>query len=340
MKHLLRFAALALAVLVLGRPAEAKTIKIKLATLAPDGSVWNELLKDLAQEWEDASGGKVRLRIYPGGVAGDEPVVMKKMAINNYHAALISSQGLSSIDQSTRVFTIPRMLRTNEELDQALQALAPGMERELAEKGYIVLFWADAGWVKFFVPTPDASIEAVRKCKLFSWAGDSEGLQLWQSAGFNVVPLPATELITALKTNLVNAFDTMPSYALMSQAYRHAGYMIDMKWAPLPGALIITKKAWEQIPEELRPVLKEIAAKYAERFRTETRKQEADAVTAMTERGLTVIKPTPEQLAEWDRKVKEVYPDIRGFYVSEEVFDRFVEVVKGIQANEADSGSR
>jgi TRAP-type C4-dicarboxylate transport system substrate-binding protein len=340
MRTLLRIAVMALTILIMGQPAQAKKVKIKLATLAPDGSTWNELLKDLARDWEAASDGQVKLHIYPGGVAGDEPVVMKKMAINNYNAALISSHGLSSINKATRVFTIPRMLRTNEELDKALHALAPELEKELADKGYIVLFWADAGWVKFFVPTPDASIESVRKCKLFSWAGDSEGLELWRSAGFNVVPLPSTELITALKTNLVDAFDTMPYYALMSQSYRHTNYMIDMKWAPLPGALVITKASWDKIPADLQPKLKEIAAGYAERFRSETRKMNEDAVAAMTERGLKVIEPTEAELAQWDREAKDAYPEIRGFYVSKEVFDRFAEVVKGIRESKSAEGSR
>jgi TRAP-type C4-dicarboxylate transport system substrate-binding protein len=318
-------------ILLLAHPAEAKSIRIKLATLAPDGSPWHELLKDLKVRWNQASDGLVDLRIYPGGVAGDEPVVMKKLAINNYHAALISSHGLGSISKSTRVFTIPRMLRSNEELDRALEILSPALEAELEEKGYIVLFWADAGWVRFFVPSPDPSIDSIRRLKLFSWAGDAEGLELWRSAGFNVVPLPATELITGLQTNLINAFDTMPYYALASQAYRHTRYMIDLNWAPLPGALVITKDTWEKIPEELRPVLKAEAAEFADRFRAETRRMDEEALQAMTERGLEIVTPTGEIRAEWDREAEAVYPKVRGFFVPEETFDRFADAVRRIR---------
>ena len=313
------------------REASAKKIKIKLATMAPDGSPWHELLKDLAVKWEQASGGQVDLRVYAGGVAGDEPVVMKKMGINNYHAALITSHGLSSINNDTRVFTIPRMLKSNEELYRAMEALTPDLEAELAKKGYVVLAWADAGWVKFFVPTPDASIDAIRKHKLFVWAGDSEGLELWKDAGFNVVPLPGTELLTGLQTNLVNAFDTMPYYALAQQAYRHADYMIDMKWAPLPGALVITKATWDKIPEDLKPALRAEADKFAARFREETQKMDEEAVIAMKERGVEIITPTPEQLAEWDAEVAEAYPKLRGFFVSEEIFDRYQKVIEQIR---------
>jgi TRAP-type C4-dicarboxylate transport system substrate-binding protein len=309
-------------------PVRAEVVKIKLATLAPEGSSWHELLKDLQADWTKASGGRVELRVFAGGVAGDEPVVMKKMGINNYQAALISSHGLGTIDKSTRVFTVPRMLRTNEELDHALEVMAPELERRLDEKGYVVLFWADAGWIKFFTQSSDASVEGVKKHKLFSWAGDAEGLELWRKAGFNVVPLPATELLTSLQTKMVNAFDSMPYYALASQAYRHTGYMIDMNWAPLPGALVMTKTAWSKIPADLQPVLKEISAKYAERFRTETRRMDAEAVTAMKERGLKVIVPTPEVVAEWDKASENAYPDFRGYYVTEQDFDWLYGIVK------------
>jgi TRAP-type C4-dicarboxylate transport system substrate-binding protein len=331
MKTTLRILVLALVASLLTTTAEAKKLKIKLATMAPDGSTWHELLKDLQARWDEISDGQIQLRIYAGGVAGDEPVVMKKMGINNYHAALISSHGLSSIDRSTRVFTIPRMLRTEEELDRTLEIMAPELERRLAEKGYVVLFWGGAGWIKFFVPNSDASIEAVRKHKLFSWAGDSEGLELWKMAGFNVIPLPGTELRTSLQTKLVTAFDTMPSIALSSQAFRHTDYMIDMKWAPLPGALIVTKATWDKVPEDMKPALVAEAKKFAARFRDETRRLDNDAIEAMEKRGLTVITPTPEQVAEWDTRVLEAYPDIRGFYVSEEDFDWFESVVKQVR---------
>lgn len=312
--------------------AAVESVKIKLATLAPEGSAWHELLKDLAAEWSQASGGRVELRIFPGGVAGDEPVVMKKMGINNYQAALISSHGLSTIDKSLRAFTVPRLIRTNEELAKAMDTMAPELEKRLEAKGYQVLFWADAGWVKFFTTTPDPTIEGVKKHRLFSWAGDEEGLELWKKAGFNVVPLPATELVTSLQTKMVNAFDVVPYYAVATQAYKHTPYMIDMNWAPLPGALIITKASWDKIPDDLKPVLKTVSAKYTARFRAETRKMEADAVEAMKARGLHVVTPQPEVQAEWDRGIENAYSDIRGHYVSAQDFDWLASVLKQIRS--------
>jgi TRAP-type C4-dicarboxylate transport system substrate-binding protein len=135
------------------------------------------------------------------------------------------------------------MLRTDSELEEAMDMMAPELERRLEAKGYEVLFWAQGGWVKFFVPTQDPTIDCVKKSRLFSWAGDSKGLEIWRRAGFNVVPLPITELLTSLQTNRINAFDTVPYHAVATQAFKHVPYMIDMNWTPLPGALIMTKTA-------------------------------------------------------------------------------------------------
>lgn len=308
-------------------PALAKPVNVKLATLAPDGSSWHELLKDLSAEWEAVSDGRVRLRVFAGGVAGDEPAVIKKIGINNYQAALITSHGLSSISRVTRVFTVPFMLRSDAEVAHAMETMAAEMDAELLERGYVVLSWAYAGWVNFFVPKPETSVDAVRKLKLFTWAGDPDTAELWEAAGFKVVPLPATDLLSGLKTNLIDAFDTTPVYALTSQAYRQTPYMIDLKWAPLTGALIINRETWEAVPAELRPRLLEASRGFGDKLIAETRRMEADAITAMKERGLTVLAPPDADRDEWLRLTLEAYPKIRGKYVDEASFDRIQQIV-------------
>jgi TRAP-type C4-dicarboxylate transport system substrate-binding protein len=326
-----RLVGAGLVVALAAGPAQAKKVTVKLATLAPDGSQWHELLKDLAVEWQEISDGQVRLRIFPGGIAGDEPAVMKKLGINNYHAALITSHGLSSISRSTRVFTIPLMLRNDEEVALAMDAMSDELEEKLAKRGYVVLTWVYAGWVSFFVPKPDPSVKAIQKLKLFTWAGDPDTAELWDMAGFTVVPLPATDLLTGLKTKLIDAFDTTPIYALSSQAFRQTDYMIDMHWAPLTGALVVNGKTWAKIPEELRPRLRASAVEFGLRLRAKTREMEADAVESMKKRGLTVVTPSADQLQEWHELALEAYPKIRGKFVPAEDFDRISEIMEEIR---------
>jgi TRAP-type C4-dicarboxylate transport system substrate-binding protein len=97
--------------------------------------------------------------------------------------------------------------------------------------------------------------------------------------------------------------------------------MIDMPWVPLVGATVVSKKTWLKIPEALRPKLQEIADKANSRLRQKVRRLEADAVLEMQKRGLSVIKPTDEQLQKWREAMVGTYPKLRGKIIPEDVFD-------------------
>ena len=137
--------------------------------------------------------------------------------------------------------------------------MAPRLEKELLDKGFIVLNWGDAGWVHFFSKQKVVSPDDLRKLKLFVWAGDPEAKKAWDTAGFNAVPMSSTDVMAGLQSGLVDAFATAPVYALTSQWFGLAQHMVAIKWTPLNGATIVSAKRWNKIPAELRPQLREIA---------------------------------------------------------------------------------
>ena len=144
---------------------------------------------------------------------------------------------------------------------------------------------------------------------------------MWRSAGFNPVPLPSTELATALQTGLVEALGSPPQVAVISQFFTHARNMTELRWQLLQGATLITKAAWEQVPAELRPKLLEIARESGARLRKEVREAEARDVDAMKKRGLNVVAVSPAQRAQWQKLTESLYPKIRGPIVPAEAFD-------------------
>jgi TRAP-type C4-dicarboxylate transport system substrate-binding protein len=175
--------------------------------------------------------------------------------------------------------------------------------------------------VHFFTKKPVAVPDDLRKLKLFSWAGDAEAVEVWRSAGFNPVPLPSTELSTALQTGLVEALGAPPQVTVISQYFNHAPYMTNFRWQLLQGATIITKATWEKIPADLRPALLKVAQDDGARLQKDVRDSEARDVEAMKKRGLTVVPVTAGQKAEWQKLTQSVYPAIRGKIVPAEAFD-------------------
>jgi TRAP-type C4-dicarboxylate transport system substrate-binding protein len=299
----------------------AQQTVVKMATLAPKGSSWHLILQQMAEKWKTISGDKVKVLLYPGGVAGDDQDVVRKMQLGTLNAALLTGGGLSDIDRTLLVLQIPMMYQSYEELDYVREKMSPSLEKLFEQKGFVVLNWTDAGWVHFFAKSAVKTPDDLRALKLFTGAGDIQTIELWKSAGFRPVPLPSTEISTALQTGLVTALPSPPQAAVILQWYNHAKYMTDLKWAVLLGATLISKKTWDKIPAELHAPLLEAAREAGKRLRDEVRGRGPADIEAMTKRGLTVVHLDDAAVQLWRKAAEDAYPKLRGNFVPAATFD-------------------
>jgi TRAP-type C4-dicarboxylate transport system substrate-binding protein len=299
--------------------AEAATV-IKLATLVPDGSVWDKALKEMGADWKERSDGRVSLRIYPGGVAGDEPDVVRKMRIGQIHAASLTVTGLSEIDPAFKVFTIPLFYDSYEELLFVLEAMEPYLAAKLEERGFVFLHWGHAGWVHLFSKDPIRQIADLKQQKLFVWAGQDDMVQWWKRSGFKPVALAATDIMTGLQTGMIEVLPTTPLAALNLQWFRQTPYMHELGLAPLVGATIVTEKAWKKISTEDQKALLAAARRTEEKLEKGIPQQDREAVDAMTKRGLEVVPVTDD--TEWRESAAEFADTMREAIVPAEAFDR------------------
>jgi TRAP-type C4-dicarboxylate transport system substrate-binding protein len=319
--------SLAAAVLVAGAllaaaPAAAQTVTVKMATLVPEGSSWHTILKEVAEKWKTLSGGRVVVKLYAGGVAGDDPDVVRKMRLGTLNAGVLTSVGLGEIDKSVYALGVPMMYDSYEELYGVLDKMRPTLEAGLLEKGFVSINWVDAGWVHFFAKKPVAKPADLKALKLFAWAGDTDAIELLKSGGFNPVPLPSTEISTALQTGLVQALGTPPQVAVIAQYFVHAPYMTDLDWQLLLGGTVVKKDTWDKIPAELHAPLLEAAREAGRRLQDEIRQSAQRDVEAMKKRGLTVVAVDAKTKAEWRQTAESFYPKVRGPIVPAAAFDQ------------------
>jgi TRAP-type transport system periplasmic protein len=294
---------------------------LKMGTLAPEGSSWHLILKDMGEEWRNAPGGGVGLRIYPGGVLGDEPVMIQKMRIGQIQAGVLTMAGLARVDKAGFALCLPMMYRSYEELDYVQEKMRPFLEKRLADKGFIVLNWGDAGWVRFFGKEPIRTPEDLKKMRFFVWAGDNDSVALWKSAGFSPTSLASTDIMPGLQTGLINSFDTTAISALSFQWFPLAPHMTDVDWAPLIGATVVVKSAWSKLPKETQEALRKSAARAGERMRSEIRAADVKAVDIMMEKGLKVVKTTPAERQQWQTLFENSYPKMVGTLTPKDAFD-------------------
>jgi TRAP-type C4-dicarboxylate transport system substrate-binding protein len=323
--HWTRGSALALAVaLTIGASAARGAGKdvLKFATLAPQGSVWDTGLREMGAAWSKATAGRVELRLYPGGVAGDEADVVRKIRIGQFQGAALTVTGLAELDPSFRVFHLPMLFASWEELAAVLAGMRPELERRLEAKGFVLLSWGHGGWVHLFSRTPIRTVDDLKKVKLFVWAGDDAQVQQWRRNGYQPVPLAATDVTMGFQTQMIDVVPTTPIAALTLQWFRQAPNMLALGLAPLVGAVVVTKPSWDGAAGTEREALRAAAAALEARLAREVPKTDAASIEQMQGRGLVVNKVSTEEEARWRAAAEAFSREAREGGVPKEILDQ------------------
>ena len=295
---------------------------VVLGTLAPEGTTYHRTLLELREAWRKAPGGGVNMKIYAGGKLGGESKMVSQMRLGALDAAMLTATGLAELEKGvTGLQTAPMIFRSLEEVDHVGAKLQPALEKRMEQAGFVVLFWSDAGWVRFFSKQPMRTPEDLKKFKLFVWAGDTEIVQLWKSGGYQPVPLETADIVPMLDTGLINCVPAPPFAALATQIFDRAPHMLDLNWAPLTGALVIRKPVWDKLPADAKPALRKAALEAGKTTKALGRAESDKSVEAMKSKGLTVHPVSPELEAQWRAAAEVFYPKLKGQFVPAEIFD-------------------
>jgi TRAP-type C4-dicarboxylate transport system substrate-binding protein len=317
------------AIVLFAGTALAQALRINLGTLAPRGSSYHQSLQAMAEKWRLAPGGGVRLVIYPDGTQGGEADMVRLMRLGSLQAGLLTGVGLSEIEEGVSgLQNFPLVFKNFAEFDYVQEHLRPLMDERMREKGFVMLFWADAGWVKYFFKERTLTPEDLRKRKVFAWAGDTAQVDIMKDLGYNPVPLETADILTNLQTGLINAVNCPPIFAARMQFQTYAPHMLDLNWAIMVGGLVIKREAWDRIPASTQAVLLEAARQAGREIQRNGRKEGDEAVAALQKRGLTVDTVTPDIEALWRSEMERVYPKIRGSIVPADIYDEVQRLLK------------
>ena len=302
----------------------------RIGTLAPKNSLYHRQLLEVGEAWRAAQGGNAKYVVFPDGSQGGEAELARRMRIGQLQGALLSVVGLNEIEPSISALqSMPLLFKNWEEVDYVREKMRPAMEKKFLDKGFIVLAWGDAGWVRFFSKEPVFRPDDFKKMKFFSFAGESEQQEIMKSLGYTPVPLETADILPAVQTGMINVVPSTPYFALATQVFNTAPNMLEINWAPVVGALVVTQKAWDDMSPAGQQALKSAGEKAGAQIRIKARQEVEEAVEAMKKRGLIVNKPNAEQLREWSDLAEKLYPRIRGNLVPAETFD---EVFKHLKA--------
>jgi len=323
MRRLTAIAFIASTMLAATLPAAAET-RLRIATVAPAGSSFHKSLQALGAQWAGAPGGGVTLDIYPG-TQGGEAQIVRRMRVGQIQGAMLTANGLGQIErEATALQLMPMMFRDWSEVDHVRESLRERLEGSLLEAGYVVLFWGDAGWVRFFASRPIEDADVLRSMRVYADGNDPATLALMRDY-YTPVPLDPDKILLGLRNGMIDAVPMPAFLANFMQVATHAPHMLDMRWVPIVGAMIISRRAFESLPRETREFMLRTGREAGRRIREQARAEDEAAIAAMQQKqGLMVTPFAPADEAEWRAAVEKLHPRIRGEVVPAATFDAAV----------------
>jgi TRAP-type C4-dicarboxylate transport system substrate-binding protein len=311
-------------------------INIKFATVAPEGSTWMTVMHEFNKDVQNATGGKVKFKIYPGMIQGDEKDVLRKIRINQLHSGGFTGFGLGEILPEVRILDSPFLFRNHEEVDFVANKFFDRFAENFEKKGYILLGWAEVGFVNIYTNRPVQNAEDMKGVKMWMWEGDPLAEATFKAFGISPIPLSITDVLTSLQTGLIDGVYTAPLACIGLQWFTKTKYFIDIE-TPLTnsmGAALISKKMFYKLDAEQQKILKEKGKQYFDQLTQLTRKDNVDSINEMIKAGIERIEINdPETVKSFESIGKQARQALVGKLYDQDLLDEIENTVLEYRAN-------
>jgi TRAP-type C4-dicarboxylate transport system substrate-binding protein len=282
-----KFCSLLLLMLLISPAHAEETYVLKFATLAPQGSTWMNIIDDWARKVDKESHGRLKFKLYPGGVSGDEPDVLRKIRFGQLHGAAMTGHGIGYIYSPVRVLEIPFLFRSYDEVDHVRAQLMPSIREGFRDNGFELLGWMEVGFIQLFSQSPIYSLEDMRKRRIWLWQGDPLGTAFFKASGISPVPLSITEVFTSLSTGLIDTTIAPPLGAIALQWFSKTPYMTSIPVMDGIGGLLVTRKFFENLPADLQNLLLRTGEETGNQLLVETRRDNEKSLKVLRNHGVT-----------------------------------------------------
>jgi TRAP-type C4-dicarboxylate transport system substrate-binding protein len=309
------------AIAIIGAPAgraRADGTELRIATLAPSGSPWMEVLDKASSEVREKTAGRVAFKYFEGGQQGDERDFVRKIKLGQLDGAAVTAVGLSMIDESIRVLELPMMFQSAEELDYVADKLWPYFQKKFEAKGFILNDRGEVGWIYFLSKAKVEKLADLRGQKLWLWGDDQLVGAVFKKFGLNGVPLGVPEVDGNLTSGKIDACYASPLAAVALQWYTKVKFMTSMPMSFAIGATVVSSAAYKKLSPADAKTIEEISRANAKKLRKTIRRSNEDAKGTMSRKGVSVIATPIAMVDEFTKQSTELWNELAGKIYSKE----------------------
>ncbi|MBP6671559.1 MAG: TRAP transporter substrate-binding protein DctP [Bacteroidetes bacterium] len=310
----------------------AQEFKIKFATLAPEGSTWINIMREYDAAVKKESNGRLGFVIYPGGVAGDEKDVMRKIRLGQFNSAGITGFGIGEIAKPARVLDAPFLFRNPAEVDHILTTFDGELNKEFENGGFILLGWAEVGSVYIISKTPVSKISDLHNVKMWEWEGDPVADATFKTIGINPIQLSITDVVTSLQTGLITGAYASPLAIVSLQWNTATSHLMDLPLTNAAGAVVISKRDFDKIPADLQQILVKHGRAYMRKLTEQSRKDNIKSLETLKKNKMTFNKPDANEIKSYDELGRKARRSLAGKLYSEDLLNRVEKALADFRA--------
>ncbi len=313
-------------------PASSQEFTIKFASLAPEGSTWLNVMREYDAAIRKESNGRLGFKIYAGGVQGEDTDVLRKIRLGQLHSAGLTGFGIGLIAPKLRILDAPFLFENYREVDHVYAQLDQEFRKALDDNNYVLLGWAEVGFVHILTNTPVRSPADMNGVKMWMWEGDPIAEATFKSFGVTPIPLSLVDVLTSLQTGLINGVYTSPLAALVLQWHTRVKYMLDVPLADASGAVVVSKKMYSSLPADLKEILLRNGRTFLSKLTAKSREENAKAIDVMKKSGIEIIKVTSDKtLLEYRQAGKSARASLVGKLYDQAFLDRIEKTVAEVR---------
>jgi TRAP-type C4-dicarboxylate transport system substrate-binding protein len=305
----------------------------KIASLAPEGSVWVNAFKDFAQEVTNKTNGEIAFRIYPGGVMGDDRAMYRKMRVGQLHGGGFTMTGISEIVPDFRIMAIPFLFHSYEEVDHVSSQLQPLFKKRFTENGLQLLAMTEVGFIYTFSNQPRVTVSDLQQAKTWAPTDDPLTAAFLNELGVSPITLSIPDVLSSLQTGLIDtAFNSLYG-SIILQWFTKAPYVTDQPYGYAYGGFIMSKKAIEKLSSEHADIIKITAEKYFPDLIRKTRESNRDSRTVLSKQGVKFVKTTDDVIKTLEEHRDSAIKKVRGKSFSEEAYQSLQSALSQYRSN-------
>lgn len=305
----------------------AHAVELKISTLAPEGTTMYNGLHETARQIKERTGGRVTVKIYAGGIQGDEKDVVRKIRYGQLDGAALTGVGLGLIDPQIRVLELPFLFRNTADVDRVYSQLDDYFKQQFAAKGFQLLGWAEVGFVKLFSNKPIRNKKDLEGMKMWMWEGDPLAEAMYRAMQVTPIPLAITDVLTSLQTHLIDAAYAPELGAIAFQWHTKTKYMTDVNLVNGTGGIVLSKKAWAKLAPADRNTIQQIIKSEAKKLVQQTRQDNLKSKEAIQSFGIQVVELEPKALEELMVIGQQVRTELTGRLYSQELLNRVLGIL-------------